>query len=116
MWRYSTTFPARLYADIRRQHRWIRGDWQLLAMARPESPFDNWSHAPNPLTLLSRWKVFDNLRRSLVPTTLLLLLLVGLVWRAPGRGNRYSWSPFYVWQVPLNRVCLTYAGNVAARS
>lgn len=69
-------YPARYEADARRQHRWARGDWQILPWL-----FKWVSSATgrrrNPLSLLSRWKIFDNLRRSLVPVSLLALLLVG---------------------------------------
>ncbi len=67
--------PMRYSADVARRYRWIRGDWQLLGWLRrrlhalPETPI-------NPLSLLSRAKIFDNLRRSLVPAALLLMLLV----------------------------------------
>jgi cyclic beta-1,2-glucan synthetase len=69
-------FPAKLYADVRRQHRWIRGDWQLLPWLGQRVPSRSGSRR-NPLTLLSRWKVLDNLRRSLVPAMLMLLLIAG---------------------------------------
>ena len=70
-------YPARYSADVQRRHRWIRGDWQLLPWLLPWSPTaqDGWQ--PNALTALSRWKILDNLRRSLVPSSLLALLLVG---------------------------------------
>jgi len=76
--------PARYGADAARRHRWIRGDWQLLGWLRarvhtlPGSP-------RNPLSPLSRWKLLDNLRRSLTPIALLaLLLLAWLLLPDPG--------------------------------
>jgi cellobiose phosphorylase len=70
-------YPARYSADVKRRHRWIRGDWQLLPWLLPWAPtaHDGWQR--NALTALSRWKILDNLRRSLVPTALLLLLVFG---------------------------------------
>ncbi len=70
-------YPARYAADIKRRHRWIRGDWQLLPWLLPWAPtaHDGWRR--NSLTALSRWKILDNLRRSLVPTALLVLLIFG---------------------------------------
>ena len=69
--------PARYSADSKRRHRWIRGDWQLLPWLLPWAPtaHDGWRR--NALTALSRWKILDNLRRSLVPPALLLLLVFG---------------------------------------
>ena len=70
-------YPACYIADVRRRHRWIRGDWQIGSWVLPWVPAPGKRRARNPLSLLSRWKVFDNLRRSLVPCALALLLLLG---------------------------------------
>jgi len=70
-------YPARYGADVNRRHRWIRGDWQLLAWLLPWAPVADGRWRKNPLSLLSRWKLFDNLRRSLIPVVLTLLLLLG---------------------------------------
>jgi cellobiose phosphorylase len=69
-------YPARYLSFTLRKHRWIRGDWQLLPWLRgrvpgPEGP------EPNRLSLLSRWKILDNLRRSLVEPAWLLFFLAG---------------------------------------
>jgi hypothetical protein len=70
-------FPARYHADVRRRHRWIRGDWQIATWLLPRPPGPDVRRVSNPLTGLSRWKIFDNLRRSLVPASLLVLLILG---------------------------------------
>ncbi len=59
--------PSSYLADATRRKRWIRGDWQLCAWLLPSKH----------LSILSRWKLFDNLRRSLVPVALLVLLSLG---------------------------------------
>ncbi|MCA9873006.1 MAG: hypothetical protein KC441_05110, partial [Anaerolineales bacterium] len=72
-------FPPHYLIHVRRSHRWIRGDWQLLPWL--------WFTVPtavgrrrNILSLLSRWKIFDNLRRSLVAPLLLLFFVAGWLW------------------------------------
>ncbi|MDP3259389.1 MAG: hypothetical protein Q8M34_02210, partial [Thermodesulfovibrionales bacterium] len=76
-------YPSRYSVDVSRRHRWIRGDWQLLRWMLPYIPNSGLGPAPdarlqkNPLSGLSRWKIFDNLRRSLTPSALTLLLLLG---------------------------------------
>ncbi|MBS1563014.1 MAG: cyclic beta 1-2 glucan synthetase, partial [Bacteroidetes bacterium] len=70
-------YPARYEADIRRRHRWIRGDWQIAAWVLPFVPGPDGRYRRNPLSALSRWKILDNLRRSLVPAALTLLLILG---------------------------------------
>ena len=68
-------YPASVLAHARRQHRWVRGDWQILWWLLPFVPTLS-GLARNRLPLLSRWKIFDNLRRSLLaPATVVLLLL-----------------------------------------
>ena len=59
-------------ADIDRRHRWIRGDWQIAMWALPWVPNQQGEFERNPLSALSRWKILDNLRRSLVPAALML--------------------------------------------
>jgi cyclic beta-1,2-glucan synthetase len=84
-------FPADYQGYSKRQHRWVRGDWQIVdwlvprvppgSGALPESALNVASDAmqspqcANTLSLLNRWKIADNLRRSLLPVSLLALLL-----------------------------------------
>ena len=70
-------YPSVYSADVSRRHRWIRGDWQIAQWVTPGVPDSDGRLQKNPLTMLSRWKIFDNLRRSLVPAALTLLLLLG---------------------------------------
>jgi len=68
--------PVSYLADSRRRHRWIRGDWQVLPWLLPSVRDKSSKKQRNPLSLLSRWKIFDNLRRSLVtPMTFIFLLI-----------------------------------------
>ncbi|MCU0835486.1 MAG: cyclic beta 1-2 glucan synthetase [Chromatiaceae bacterium] len=69
--------PPRYGADVNRRYRWIRGDWQLAGWLLARVPGPNGERLKNPLSALSRWKLLDNLRRSLVPAALTLLLLLG---------------------------------------
>ncbi|MBA3581269.1 MAG: cyclic beta 1-2 glucan synthetase [Gammaproteobacteria bacterium] len=69
--------PTRYDTDMRRRERWIRGDWQIAHWMLPRAPTILNRSERNPLSILSRWKIFDNLRRSLEPMALLLLLLIG---------------------------------------
>ena len=69
--------PSKYETDIKRHHRWIRGDWQIGAWIMPFITDSNGKMVRNNLSVLSRWKFFDNLRRSLLPLSLLLILLLG---------------------------------------
>jgi cyclic beta-1,2-glucan synthetase len=81
-------YPARYEADMERRHRWIRGDWQIASWFMPWVPTRSGRFEKNPLSGLSRWKIFDNLRRSFVPLALTLLLLAG--WTL--LGNPWFWT------------------------
>ncbi|HUF63929.1 MAG TPA: glucoamylase family protein, partial [Verrucomicrobiales bacterium] len=68
--------PSRYTADIARRHRWMRGDWQIAGWLLPWVKARSGRRVRNPVSALSRWKIFDNLRRSVTPVAMLLLLLI----------------------------------------
>jgi cellobiose phosphorylase len=70
-------WPSHYQEDTVRRARWIRGDWQIWNWILPFVPDITGHLTHNPLHTLSRWKILDNLRRSLIPPALLLLLLTG---------------------------------------
>ena len=67
-------FPPDYLTYARRQQRWIRGDWQIADWILPRVPQPGGGRGPNQLSWFNRWKVLDNLRRSLVPAASLALL------------------------------------------
>lgn len=81
-------YPEAYLTDIQRRHRWIRGDWQIADWITPFVPGHDKKIHRNPVSFLSKWKIFDNLRRSLVPIATLLLLLTGWTLLA----NPFSWT------------------------
>ena len=70
-------FPNSYIAWWSRQHRWIRGDWQIIDWLKSCVPRGDARMEPNPLSVFNRWKIFDNLRRSLVPPAIVAVLLAG---------------------------------------
>ena len=78
--------PSRYNADVNRRHRWIRGDWQISQWLLPRVPGSDARRIANPISALSRWKIFDNLRRSIVPLAVLILLTAG-GWLSPQPSN-----------------------------
>jgi len=69
--------PSSYLDDVARRHRWIRGDWQILSWVNPLVPGLNNSKVKNPISMISQWKILDNLRRSIIPISMLALLLLG---------------------------------------
>jgi cellobiose phosphorylase len=89
-------YPSRYNTDVSRRYRWIRGDWQISQWLLRRVPGAGASRQRNPLSDLSQWKIFDNLRRSLVPLALTLLLLLG--WTAL--------SPAWFWTLSVIGIIL----------
>ena len=86
-------YPSSVLAHAKRQHRWVRGDWQILYWLLPMVPArEGWER--NQLPLIARWKIFDNLRRSLMAPAIVALLVAGwtvlpgspAIWTAIGVG------------------------------
>ncbi|MDR0381390.1 MAG: hypothetical protein LBH86_05290 [Oscillospiraceae bacterium] len=75
--------PTRAGAWFDRLHRWTRGDWQIVGWLGRRVRDGAGGRSRNPLDMLSKWKILDNLRRSLSPACLLLALTLGLA--APAR-------------------------------
>ncbi len=70
-------YPSHFSAFSRRKHRWVRGDWQIMFSLLPRVRDYFGQVVPNPLSHISRWKIVDNLRRSLSEFATLLLFLYG---------------------------------------
>lgn len=81
-------YPSSVLSHARRQHRWIRGDWQILLWMFPFVPSQR-GLTRNTLPIIGRWKIFDNLRRSLVSPALLTMLVAG--WTVLP-GTRWYWT------------------------
>ncbi len=72
-------YPFRYLEDMQRRHRWIRGDWQIIGWLLPFTKWADKKLHRNHISTLSRWKIFDNIRRSFVPICLMLLLTYALL-------------------------------------
>jgi len=98
--------PATFAAFQMRLHRWVRGDWQLLLWLLPRVANRRGALTPVDLTALTRWQMIDNLRRSLMPSGLLLIWLLG--WTVlPGRHDVWAGIVLATIGIPLIRHCAT---------
>lgn len=101
-------FPSRYAADAKRRQRWIRGDWQLLPWTLPWCGDAEGHWVRNRLSVMARWKIFDNLRRSLEPLALLLMLSWGWLASSTPLGWTLSVTGLLVVQ-PLLRALMALA-------
>ena len=82
-------YPSHYSAYNRRKHRWLRGDWQITGWLLSRVPDESGRKVPNPISLVSQWKILDNLRRSLVEPATFLLLVFGWLMLP---GNPLYWT------------------------
>ncbi|QIQ85700.1 glucoamylase family protein [Erythrobacter sp.] len=74
---FYESFPESYAEYVRRWHRWVRGDWQLLPWLFARVPGPGGARLANRLTTFDRLRIWDNMRRSLVPPSVLALLVGG---------------------------------------
>jgi cyclic beta-1,2-glucan synthetase len=89
-------FPARYDVAALRHHRWARGDWQLLPWIVGRGP--SVAARRSPVPAIGRWKMLDNLRRSLSPPSVVLALIAG--WAMPFDGATV-WTVFILSTIVL---------------
>ncbi|WP_231701848.1 GH36-type glycosyl hydrolase domain-containing protein [Crassaminicella thermophila] len=89
-------YPSKYNSYMMRLHRWIRGDWQLIKWLFPKIKNRMGKIVKNPLSRLSKWKIIDNLRRSLIPVSVFMFLLLGLT-VFPGKS--YIWVGFAIFTI-----------------
>lgn len=92
-------YPSHFSAFSRRKHRWVRGDWQIIFSLLPRVRNYFGEIAPNPLSYISRWKIFDNLRRSLAEIATLLVFLYGWL-LLPGEALHWTLAAVAVMLFP----------------
>lgn len=97
-------YPSRYSADVARRHRWVRGDWQIARWMMPRVPGGDGKSIKNPLSALSRWKIFDNLRRSIVPVALMTMMCVG--WAYSSTPSFWSFTLIGLLLIPSMGACL----------
>jgi cyclic beta-1,2-glucan synthetase len=91
-------YPSHFSAYCRRRHRWMRGDWQILRWLSNTVPDFHHQAVCNPLRGIARWKILDNLRRTVVELSTLLLLLVA--WLAMPNPAAWTLGVVLLWLAP----------------
>jgi hypothetical protein len=87
-------YPSHYSAYVRRKHRWVRGDWQIAQWMFSRVPEESGVWVTNPISVISRWKIFDNLRRSLVEPFTCILFVAG--WLGLPGGPLYWTSVMFL--------------------
>jgi cyclic beta-1,2-glucan synthetase len=100
-------FPANYLVSAARQHRWARGDWQLLPwiLGRPRDATGRRERRPIPG--IGRWKMIDNLRRTLSPPCAFAALVAA--WTLPS-VSRVGWTTFVIASLAIPAALPVLAG------
>jgi cyclic beta-1,2-glucan synthetase len=93
-------YPSHYSAYNRRKHRWLRGDWQIVRWIFGRVPDESGRLVPNPISLVSKWKIIDNLRRSLVEPATFILLVAGWFW-LPGGASFWTFVTLGLLFLPI---------------
>src|SRR5205807_6145094 len=93
-------YPSHYSAHNRRKHRWLRGDWQITSWLFSRVPDETGRLVANPISLVSQWKILDNLRRSLVEPATFLLFVLG--WPVlPGYARSWTLATAFILFMPV---------------
>ncbi|MBC8037497.1 MAG: glycosyl transferase, partial [Rhizobiales bacterium] len=104
-------YPERYAVAAARQHRWVRGDWQLLPWIAGTGPAGTSGTAASPP--LGLWKMIDNLRRSLTPIFSLIALMAGWLW-LPG-PLAAAWTAFIIFAIFIPAILPVFSGSSLQR-
>ena len=105
-------YPAHYEAAALRTHRWVRGDWQLLPWIFGKAPDASGRRVRNSIPAIGRWKMLDNLRRSLSPPAAVATLLAS--WTLDG-GRPGIWTAFIVATILIPGLFAFFTGLLIPR-
>ncbi|HCU08074.1 MAG TPA: glycosyl transferase [Clostridiales bacterium] len=100
------SYPSRFNSFMARLHRWVRGDWQLVPWLLGTIHTKDGVRIKNPLSCVSKWKMVDNLRRSLLCPSVLILIVLGFT-ILPGTGAFWAGLGILSMGLPLILSILT---------
>lgn len=80
--------PSNYIDDAKRHHRWTRGDWQIIGWLGRKVKNEHGDRVKNQVNTIGRWKIFDNLRRSMLSLALVVAIIVG--YAIPMVNERWS--------------------------
>jgi len=92
-------FPSKFLIDITRQHRWARGDTQIIGWLKNKVPGKNREKQDNPINLLGKYKTLDNIIRMFLNPMLLLILVLAFTFKGV---YSYVWIGIVVLELAIS--------------
>ncbi len=91
-------FPSKFLTDTSRHHRWARGDMQIIGWLLPFVRNKQGKKVKNPINLLGKFKIFDNIVRMFLYPTLLLVLLLSIFFE---KTNPLWWIGLVILEIAI---------------
>ena len=91
-------FPSKFLTDTSRQHRWARGDVQIISWLGGKVKNKNGNKEKNPINLLGKYKIFDNIVRMFLHPALLIILLCAVILDSV---NHFIWIGFVLLEIAV---------------
>ena len=82
--------PSNYIDDAKRHHRWTRGDWQIIGWLKNRVRNEKGERVKNQVNTIGRWKIFDNLRRSMLSLALLVTIMTGFLLAHSTESHHFS--------------------------
>lgn len=92
-------FPSTFLVDATRQHRWARGDTQIIGWLFNKVSNKDRNQIKNPLGILERFKILDNIVRMFLNPMLLLILLLSFL---NGKEKSLLWLGFVILEIAIS--------------
>ena len=92
-------FPSKFLVDVTRHHRWARGDTQIIGWLKSKVKNKNKQKVKNPLNLLEKYKILDNIIRMFLNPMLLIVLLLAFTCK---ENKTYIWIGLVVLEIALS--------------
>ncbi|MBO4588274.1 MAG: hypothetical protein J5711_05150 [Bacteroidales bacterium] len=89
--------PSNYIDDAKRHHRWTRGDWQVMGWLKNQVRNEKGEKVKNQVNTIGRWKIFDNLRRSVLNSALLVMIMVGFVLTVISTDTSLHLPSYAIW-------------------
>lgn len=105
--------PSNYIDDAKRHHRWTRGDWQIIGWLRNTVRNEQGMKVKNQVNAIGRWKIFDNLRRSLLSLTCLLTIFLGYASMLQPRYYNPAWFVLAVLLAVASPILFFLMGQIA---
>ncbi|MBP5515615.1 MAG: hypothetical protein J6X86_01575 [Bacteroidales bacterium] len=107
--------PSNYLDDAKRHHRWTRGDWQIIGWLRNTVRNEKGEKVKNQVNTIGRWKIFDNLRRSVLSLALIIMIAASYGMAAAGSeeyGSLPFWCVLLAWVVVASPIVFFILGQI----